>query len=202
MKKGGKGLLLSVGSNLIELYIMVREVVGKYLSYLAVLFFSWVLIGQLIQANLVVDNLNKISGTIDTTMEITLFKSRSKEKYHELRIFINEKGDYFRLMDTYDYPRFLPNIKRGDSAEIYIRPKWLTVLGMGYGNDIFQMAINGKVVFEISETRKTAKGIAVIAAVAIPVFAFLAALINRALRKHRRLQPTSVLQKLGDKVGV
>ena len=84
-------------------------------------------------------------------------------------------------MDVYKYNSFRKQINKGDKAEIFIRPKWLVPLGMGHGNDIFQMTINGKTIFDISQTKKNSGGIILVALIAIPGFIFLGQYIKRKL---------------------
>jgi len=169
---------------------MTRAIFGQYISYLAVLGFSWVLIGQIIQSHLTTERLIKISGTIDTTIEVATYRPKSNRKDHELRIFLNDTTEYFRFMDIYKYDRFRGRIHRGDTAEIYIRPKWLVPLGMGYRNDIFQMALNGQTIFNVSQTKRNTNGIIILSIIAIPLFIFLGQLNKRKVRNLKKQQPT------------
>ena len=139
----------------------------------------WVLVGQLIQSNMSISELVKIDGLIDKTIQVATPRPKSKRKDYELRIFLQDTTEYFRLMDIYKYQNFRGQIHNGDTAEIYIRPKWLVTLGMGYRNDIFQMTINGKTIFDISQTKRNTKGIIVVALIAIPFFIFLGLYIRR-----------------------
>ena len=139
----------------------------------------WVLVGQLVQSNLTTSKLVKIDGLIDKTIEVATPRPKSKRKDYELRIFLQDTAEYFRFMDIYKYQRFVGQIHNGDTAQIYIRPKWLIPLGMGYRNDIFQMTINGKTIFDISQTRRNTSGIIVVALIAIPFFILLGIYIRR-----------------------
>ena len=56
---------------------------------------------------------------------------------------------------------------------IYIRPKWLVPLGLGYRNDVFQMTIKGQTIFEVSQTHKNETGIIIVSIIAIPFFIFI-----------------------------
>jgi hypothetical protein len=139
----------------------------------------WVLIGQTIQYNMTTKTLTKVDGIIDTTIEVGKRKYKSRKKTYELRIFLQDTSEYFRFMDIYKYRTFRDQIYKGDTAEIFIRPKWLVPLGMGHRNDIFQLTINGKTIFDISQTRKNSGGIIIVAIIAIPLFVFLGKYIRR-----------------------
>ena len=76
-------------------------------------------------------------------------------------------------MDIYKYNEFRGQIHSGDSTTIYIRPKWLVPLGLGYKNDIFQMTVNGQTIFEVSQTKRNANGIIIVCLIFIPLFIFL-----------------------------
>jgi hypothetical protein len=123
--------------------------------------------------------LTKVDGIIDTTIEVGKRKYKSRKKTYELRIFLQDTSEYFRFMDIYKYRTFRDQIYKGDTAEIFIRPKWLVPLGMGHRNDIFQLTINGKTIFDISQTRKNSGGIIIVAIIAIPLFVFLGKYIRR-----------------------
>lgn len=123
--------------------------------------------------------LTKIEGIVDTTVEVGRKVYKSRKKSYELRIFLKDTSEYFRFMEFYNYRKFRWKIHRGDTAEIYIRPKWLVPLGMGYRNDIFQMTINGKSVFDISQTRKNSGGIIIVVLIGIPIVIFIGQYIGR-----------------------
>jgi len=133
----------------------------------------WVLIGQTIQYTMTTNMLTKVEGIIDTTTEVKKKKRKSRRFDYELRIFLQDTSEYFRLMDIYKYRSFRDQISNGDKTEIYIRPKWLVLLGMGHRNDIFHMTINSNVIFDISKTRKNSGAIIILAIIAIPLFIFL-----------------------------
>lgn len=161
---------------------MLRKKIGQYFCYLAVLAFCWVLIGQIIQTNLTPKKLVRVNGVIEKTIEVAQKKRKSNLKDYELRIFLNDTFEYFRFMDIYKYESFRDQIQPGDTTEIYIRPKWLVPLGLGHRNDIFQMTIQGKTIFEISQTKKNGRGIILVSLIAIPLFLLLPRYINRRSR--------------------
>ena len=161
---------------------MEREKGISILFFIGSCFFMWILTGQIIQSQLTKDKLIKVKGIINESIDVTKYSSTGKHKSKELRIFLKDNNDYYRFMDVYKYDRFEDSIKSGDIAEIYIRPKWLVLLGMGHRNDIFQMSINGKTIFDISQTKNNTNGIIILSIIVIPMFFFL----GRWLRKKDR----------------
>ncbi len=159
--------------------IVTRKIIGKYFCYLFALAMCWVLVGQTIQYSMTTNILTKVEGSIDTTIEKKKKRRKSRQFDYELRIFLKDTSEYFRLMDIYKYRSFREQISKGDKAEIYIRPKWLVPLGIGYRNDIFHMTINGNIIFDISKTRKNSGGIIIVAILAIPLFIFLGKYVSR-----------------------
>jgi len=139
----------------------------------------WVLVGQTIQYTMTTKILTKVEGIIEETIEVKKKKRKSRRFDYELRIFLQDTSEYFRLMDIYKYRSFREQISKGDTAEIYIRPKWLVPLGMGYKNDIFHMTINDRVIFDISKTRKNSGEIIIVAILGIPLFIFLGRYVGR-----------------------
>lgn len=158
---------------------MTRKVFGQYFCYLAALLFSWVLVGQIIQVNLTVDKLVRVSGSIDKTVEVAKKRRKSNRYNYELRIFLTDTTEYFRFMDIYKYDLFKEKIQSGDSSDIFIRPKWLVPLGLGYRNDIFQMTVNGETLFDVSKTKRNNTGILIVSLIAVPLFIFLGQYIKK-----------------------
>jgi hypothetical protein len=161
---------------------MTRKIIGQYFCYLAALAFTWVLVGQIIQVNLTVDKLVRVNGIIDKTVEVAKKRRKSNRYYYELRIFLKDTPEYFRFMDIYRYDVFREKIQSGDSTQIFIRPKWLVPLGLGYRNDIFQMTLNGETLFDVSQTKKNNTRIIIVTIIAIPSFL----LLGRYIRKKGR----------------
>ena len=152
---------------------MTKKIIGQYFCYLAALASAWVLVGATIQTNLTTNKLTKVDGIIDTTIEVKKKRYKSNNYDYKLRIYIKDNTDYFRFMDIYKYNEFRGQIHSGDSTAIYIRPKWLVPLGLGYKNDIFQMTVNGQTIFEVSQTKRNANGIIIVCLISIPLFIFL-----------------------------
>ena len=155
--------------------------------------FAWVLVGQILQSRLSVDKLIKVTGIIKDTKEVATHVRKRLFYTHkdiELRIYLKDTSEYFRLMDVYKYQRFRGQIANGDTAEIYIRPKWLVPLGLGYRNDVFQMDINGQTIFDVSQTNRNENGIIIVSIIAIPLFIFLGQWTKRKARQKEKQQAT------------
>lgn len=153
--------------------------------------FAWVLVGQIIQSRLTVDDLIKVKGIIEGTKEVATHIKKKlfyTSKDLELRIYLKDTFEYFRIMNVYKYQRFRGQIGTGDTAEIYIRPKWLIPLGLGYRNDVFHLNINRQTLFDISETHRNENGIIIISTVAIPLFIFLGQWTKSSARKKEKHQ--------------
>ncbi|MBL7733145.1 MAG: hypothetical protein JNM88_18380 [Chitinophagaceae bacterium] len=121
----------------------------------------------------------KVEGIVDTTIEVKKKKYKSMKYDYELRIFLQDTNEYFRLTGNYNYPAFKDQVSGGDKATIWIRPKWLVPLGMGYRNDIFQMLVNDKIVFDISKRKRNSGKIIIACLVFIPVVIFLGKYYSR-----------------------
>lgn len=135
-----------------------KKIIEQYFFYFFAIAMCWVLVGQTIEYTMTTKTLTKVDGIIDTTIEVGKKKYKSRKKTYELRVFLQDTSEYFRFMEIYKYRAFRHQIRHGDTAEIFIRPKWLILLGMGHRNDIFQMTINRNTIFDISRTRKNSGG--------------------------------------------
>jgi hypothetical protein len=169
--------------------IMTRQKVASIIFFIMPLLFAWVLVGQIIQSGLTVDKLIKVTGIVENTKEVTSHVKKGLLYTHkdvELRIYLKDTTEYFRIMDVYRYQRFRGQLLNGDTAEIYIRPKWLVAYGLGYRNDIFHLTINGKTIFDISETHKNENGIVIVSIIAIPLFILLGLWTKRKARDKKQ----------------
>jgi hypothetical protein len=155
-----------------------RQIAG-FLNYVVILGFVWVLVGQLIQSKLTIDDLSPVYGIVEKVDDASTLRLRSQRKDHELRIFLSGNPKYFRLMDIYHYERFASTIHIGDTVLIYIRPDWVVIFGLGRKQDIYQMSINGRVVFDLSETKTNERGIIMVFLIAIPLLLWLGKLGRR-----------------------
>jgi hypothetical protein len=168
---------------------MTREKIASIIFFIMPFVFAWVLVGQIVQLQLTVDRLIKVTGIVEGTREVaTNVRKRlfNKHKDLELRIYLKDTSEYFRVMDIYKYSRFRGQIGNGDTAEIYIRPKWLVPLGLGYRNDVFQLNINGQTIFDVSETHRNEKRIIIVSIIATPLFILLGLWTRRKARKKEK----------------
>lgn len=172
---------------------MTRQKLASIIFFVMPFVFTWVLVGQILQSRLTLDKLIKVAGIVEGTKEVTTHVRKRLFYTHkdvELRIYLKDTSEYFRIMDVYKYQRFGRQIVYGDTAEIYIRPKWLVPLGLGYRNDVFQLNINGQTVFGISETHKNENGIIIVSIIAIPLFILLGQWTKRKAQQKEKQQVT------------
>lgn len=158
---------------------MNKVKVVRYICFLSLFLFSWILLGQSFQFYLTRDKLVAQSGIISDVLEVS--SGLRNKRVQELRISLKEQPGYFRIMDIYPYKTFSSTLQPGDQATLYIRPRWLSLLGMGHKNDIFQMAVNGKTVFELQQTKTKAKGLILLSGVAL-FLSFMFILVTREKR--------------------
>jgi hypothetical protein len=132
---------------------------------------TWVLTGQILQRNLTISKLVPVRGIIDDSQEVVANvkkKLLDTQVDKEFRIKLKGSSEYFRIMEVYKYSGFAHQISAGDTAELFIRPKWLVPLGLGKRNDVFHLVVNGVTVFNVQQTRRNADGIIAVALVVIP----------------------------------
>ena len=171
---------------------MTREKIASIILFIMPFVFAWILVGQILQSRLTVEQLIKVTGIIENSREVTTHIKKGIFYTHkdlELRIFLKDKAEYFRIIDVYRYQRFRTKIINGDTAEIFIRPKWLLPLGLGLATDVYQMNINGQTIFGISETHRNENGIIIVSLIAIPLFIFMGTMARKkALQKEKERQ--------------
>src|SRR5206468_10706646 len=99
---------------------MTREKIASIIFFIMPFIFAWVLVGQIIQSQLTVDKLIKVTGIIEGTQEVATHVTKKlfyTSKDLELRIYLKDTSEYYRIMDVYKYPRFRGQIGTGDTAE-------------------------------------------------------------------------------------
>ena len=141
----------------------------KYFLPVFLIFFSWVVIGNLIELNYKKDNLIKISGEIININEVVSIKRKNSQDY-ELRLYLNNYQKYFRILDNFKYDNIQKKIKIGDEVQIYFRPKYLVPLGMGRQTDIYQLESKNEILLDLSERKRKSKGLIVISLIALTIF--------------------------------
>lgn len=152
------------------------KTIREYGCYITALFFLYVLVGQIIQSRLELNEFVKVEGVVENTKVV---RTGSRGNSRELRIYLQNSSEYFRIMDVYNYQKFQERIQPDVNVVIYVRPPWVVPLGMGYKNDVFHLVVNGKVLFDISKKKWHDKGIAIAALIVTPVMIFVGQLIRR-----------------------
>ncbi len=155
----------------------------KYFLPIFLIFFFWVLIGNLIEQNYKKDNLTKITGRVVNVNEAITTKRKNSNDY-ELRIYLNNYPQYFRILDNFKYENIQKKIKIGDEVQIYFRPKYLVPLGMGRQTDIYQLENKNEILLDISERKRKSKGSIVISLISIIVFGALYYFGKRKIKSY------------------
>ena len=129
----------------------------KYILPVVIIFFSWSVVGSLIELNYKKDYLTKISGRVIKVNEAITTKRKNLKDY-ELRIYLNNYPKYFRITGNFKYNNFQKKIKIGDEVQIYFRPMYLVLLGMGTQRDIYQLENKHEILLDLSERKRKSKG--------------------------------------------
>ena len=140
-----------------------------YILPLVIVFFSWTIIGNLIELNYKKENLNNISGTIVNIEEIQTRNSRRNQDF-ELRIQLNNYKKYFRITDNFKYQNIEKKLKIGDEIKIYYRPNYYVLFGFGKQTDIYELEYKKETLFNISERKRNSKGLIKISLIAVLIF--------------------------------
>jgi hypothetical protein len=144
----------------------------KYFLPVFLIFFFWVLVGNLIELNYKKENLTKITGRIISINEAVSTKRKNSQDY-ELRLYLNNYPKYFRILDNFKYDKIQKKVKRGDEVQIYFRPKYLVPLGMGRQTDIYQLESKNVILLDLSERKRKSKGFIVISLIFLIIFGAL-----------------------------
>ena len=164
-------------NSLKELWNLSRwEFFVKYLLPFVLVFFAWALIGNLIEITYSKENLVRVTDkilSVNNVITKVVNKPLYKAKKHELRLYLENQDDYFRLNEKYKYENFIDKLKKGDSVTVFFRPKYLVPIGMGRQKDIYQLESGNKVLFDISARKKNSKGIVLVSSIALLIFGTL-----------------------------
>lgn len=126
----------------------------KYFSIPVILFLGWITIGNIIEQNYGLADLNRITGPIDRLITTSKqFNKSGKEK--ELRIFLKNSPGYFRLTNNFDYQKIPYQISRGDAITIFYRKKNQLKWGFGRQADIYHLQHNGHVLFDLRKRQES-----------------------------------------------
>ena len=153
----------------------------KYFLPFFLIFFSWVLIGNLIEINYTKDYLKKVKGRIVIINENLTQDSKKKQNF-ELIIYLDNYPKYFRITDNFEYKNIEKKLKLGDEVEIYIRPKYFVAFGLGKQTDIYQLEYNKEILFDLSQRKRNSKGLIIISLIFLLIFGSVYYFANKKLR--------------------
>ena len=160
---------------------------NRYVIYFlpfVIVFFSWTIIGNIIELNYQKENLNNISGTIINIKEIQTINSRKNQDY-ELRIQLNSFQKHFRITDNFKYQNIETKLKIGDEIKIYYRPNYYVLFGFGKQTDIYELEYKSETLFSISERKKNSKGLIKISLIAVLIFGSVYYFAKRKIRNEK-----------------
>ena len=152
-----------------------------YFLPIVLIFFSWIIIGNLIELNYQKENLNNISGQIINIKEIQTRNSRRNQDF-ELRIQLNSFRKYFRITDNFKYQNIEKKLKIGDEVKIYYRPNYYVLFGFGKQTDVYQLEYKNETLFNISERKRNSKGLIKISLVSVLIFGSVYYFAKRKIR--------------------
>ncbi|WP_205501252.1 hypothetical protein [Rufibacter psychrotolerans] len=145
----------------------------KYFLLPVTLLFAWITIGNIIEMNYRVTDLNEITGKVEYNEVVTtrtINKPFYKGREQELHLKLHNSPEHFRLTDNFFIGEVAGKLTVGDSVTVYYR-NWLqTLLGFGRQSDIYQVEYHGKTLFELSSRQRNAEGLALIGALATILF--------------------------------
>lgn len=156
----------------------------KYFLPVVLIFFSWILILNIVELNYQKENLNNISGTIINIKEIQTRNSRRNQDF-ELRIQLNSFQKYFRITNNFKYQNIEKKLKIGDEIKIYYRPNYYVLFGFGKQTDIYELEYKNEILFNIAERKTNSKGSIKISLVAVLIFGSVYYFAKRKIRNER-----------------
>ena len=145
---------------------------NRYVIYffpVIIIFFTWVIVGNIIELNYRKENLNKITGQIINIKEIKT-RNSSKNQDFELRIHLDNYKNYFRITDNFKCKNIENKLKIGDEIKIYFRPKYYVLFGFGKQTDIYELQHKNETLFNISERKRNSKGLIKISLIVVLIF--------------------------------
>ena len=160
---------------------------NRYVIYflpIILIFFTWIIIGNLIELNYKKENLNNITGQIINIKEIQTRNSRRNQDF-ELRIQLNSFQKHFRITDNFKYQNIEKKLKIGDEIKIYYRPNYYVLFGFGKQTDIYELEYKSETLFNISERKRNSKGLIKISLIAILIFGSVYYFAKRKIRNEK-----------------
>lgn len=146
----------------------------KYLWPIAILFFIWVFVGNMVEYNYKKQNLNWTKGKVVYIEQVTTeYYKKADDDRHELIIRLENSPADFIVRDIFDYRNVINTIKIGDTIVIYSRKKYQVIFGFGKLNEICQIEYKDNIIFDITQRKRNALGLAIISLSAIILFTSL-----------------------------
>ena len=145
---------------------------NRYVNYFlpnVIVFFAWVIVGNIIELNYRKENLNNITGQIINIKAIQTSNSRKNQDF-ELRLYLDNYKKYFRITDNFKYQNIENKLKIGDEIKIYFRPKYFVLFGFGKQTDVYELQHKNETLFNISERKRNSEGIIKISLIAVLIF--------------------------------
>lgn len=159
----------------------------KYLLLPVIVFLGWATIATAYEQTYDAGDLDKVSGQVSSIDEVTtrvINKPAYKRKKKELRLYLKDFPEYFRLTDSFNYTPVIDKLKVGDEVQVYVRKPYLAFMGMGKRTDIYQLEYQGETLVHLSELKQKSTG-GVVAIGTIGTIAFTAFYLHHR-RKGRR----------------
>ena len=160
---------------------------NRYVIYflpIILVFFGWVIIGNIIELNYRKENLNNITGQIINIKEIQTSNSRKNQDF-ELRLYLDNYKKYFRITDNFKYQNIRNKLKIGDEIKIYFRPKYYVLFGFGKQTDVYELQHKNETLFNISERKRNSKGLIKISLIAVLIFGSVYYFARRKIKNKK-----------------
>ena len=155
-----------------------------YFLPIVIVFFTWVIVGNIIELNYRKENLNNITGQIINIKEIQTRNSRKNQDF-ELRLYLDNYKKYFRITDNFKYQKIEKKMKIGDEIKIYFRPKYYVLFGFGKQTDVYELQHKNETLFNISEQKRKSKGSIKISLIVVLIFGSVYYFARRKIKNKK-----------------
>jgi hypothetical protein len=155
-----------------------------YFLPIVIVFFTWVIVGNIIELNYRKENLNNITGQIINIKEIQTRNSRKNQDF-ELRLYLDNYKKYFRITDNFKYQKIEKKLKIGDEIKIYFRPKYYVLFGFGKQTDVYELQHKNETLFNISERKRNSKGSIKISLIVVLIFGSVYYFARRKIKNKK-----------------
>ena len=156
-----------------------------YFLPIVIVFFTWVIVGNIIELNYRKENLNNITGQIINIKEIQTRNSRKNQDF-ELRLYLDNYKKYFRITDNFKYQKIEKKLKIGDEIKIYFRPKYYVLFGFGKQTDVYELQHKNETLFNISERKRNSKGSIKISLIVVLIFGSVYYFARRKIKNKKK----------------